>query len=129
MNLIRINRIGKAETSQCSSVQCKHTNHGHYGYQVSISCHEGNRDESGWIVDNREIQAMVDKVFTEHGGKSCEDIVCAIATASSDLAKSHNVLVHDVYVKIWPRKEREDETHDPESYAWFEYSLSGNFTT
>lgn len=127
MELIRITRLGKAKSSAESPVQCKHTGHVNYGYEVKVSCPKENRDENGWIIDNRDIKGVVDRIFAVDGDKSCEDMTCKIAESVRDLAKSMGVIVHDVYVRLWPRKEAEHETLDPEDYAYFEYSLSGNF--
>lgn len=127
MELIRITRLGKAKSSASSPVQCKHTGHENYGYEVRVSCPKENRDKNGWIIDNRDIKAVVDQVFADHGSKSCEDMTCMIAEAVQVAARKIGVIVLDVYVRLWPRKEAPHETLDTEDYAFFEYSLSGNF--
>jgi hypothetical protein len=126
MALLRMRRVGRVSTAQSGPDQCKHTGHDKYAYDIRITCHEKNKDDRGFIVDNMLVQKLVQDVFdSATGGQSCENIVCCVGKQVENLASEHNVAVLDVYVHIWP--EEGATPVDNGNVASFEYSLSGKF--
>lgn len=119
-------RTGRVSTNKVSDTQCKHTGHDNYGYCVQITCHEDNKDAQGFIIDNMVIQGLMQDIFNgEQGGKSCETLVCCMGKTVKQTAEKAGVMVHDIYVHLFPV---EGSTPlDVKNMASFEYSLSGTF--
>lgn len=117
---IRLNRVGRLQVCASSDNQCKSTNWQIYKYLIRITCHEKNKTEEGYIIDNMLIQGVVDTLFREGVG-SCEEMVCSLGNAMAKLCEEKGVQYSQIYVRIDPLG------IDDENYAYFEYSSSLDF--
>lgn len=117
---LRITRLGKVEIEHQSETQCWDKGWTHYKYAASITCHEDNMDKEGFILDNKEIKAVVTEALNSHVG-SCELMAKTAALALLKAAKEHGTMVNELHIKLEPAE------CDPDDHTVMEYSVTGNF--
>jgi len=112
--------LGKVDIEHTSDTQCWDRGWKKYKYSASIVCLESNMDKDGFILDNKEIKAVVTDALQNHVG-SCE-IMCQVAAkALLQAAENHGTGVFELHLKLEPAE------CDPEDHTIMEYSLTGKF--